>query len=95
MRNIFSIICYLIIVLGLIMDYIKNKRMYTLLVIVDLSIFIFFKTPFAKGINRIAQNILLTTALMLAFVILYLIFKERKEIRKKSESQHSETIKNE
>jgi len=81
--NVFSIICYLIIAIIFLNDYIKDKKNYRLLVIMDIAICIFFKMPFASNINKIVQNTLVVIFLMILFAILYLLLKE---IKKKSSS---------
>lgn len=82
LENLFSIICYLFIAIMFFIDYFKHKKVYTLLTVVVISIYFFFKTPFASSINKIAENILIMIMLILIFTTFYLLVKEHKEKKK-------------
>jgi Ca2+/Na+ antiporter len=80
--NVLSIICHLLVAIALSIDYLKDKKVYRLLMIMVLTIFTFSKTPFASGISKIAENTFVVIVLILILTIFYLLVKDYKEKKK-------------
>ncbi|KOF55744.1 MULTISPECIES: hypothetical protein [Clostridium] len=83
MGNLLGCICYSFLVIVFFIDYLKNKKMYTLLAAIFISIVLFFETPLASGISKIAKNTLTVIMLILMATTVYLIVKEYKEYKEK------------
>lgn len=79
MRNIISIICFLSFAVLIFKDYLRDKKTYKLLGIIAAFILIYFETPFASGINKTLENILMGIIAILAISIFYLLIKDIKE----------------
>lgn len=82
MGNLFSIICFSLLAIISFIDYLKDRKVYRLLITIIMTIYIFRKTPLAKNIGEIGDNTLLGIVLVLTFATLYLLVKEFKKRKK-------------
>lgn len=79
MRTIVSIICFLSFAVLIFKDYLRDKKIYKLLGVIMAFILIYFETPFASGISKALENILMGIIAILAISTFYLLIKDIKE----------------
>ena len=86
MRNIISIICFLILAVLLYKDYIREKKIYKLLGILTGFILIFSNNSFVGEISKTLENTLMGIMAILIIIIFYLLIKDIIEKRNSKKS---------
>ncbi|MBU3160810.1 hypothetical protein KPL37_13775 [Clostridium frigoris] len=86
MRNIISIICFLILAVFLFKDYLRDKRIYKILGIFLAFILIVSRTSFLSGISKTSEDSLMGIVAILTISIFYLLIKDIKEKRNSKKS---------
>ncbi|MBD7912036.1 MULTISPECIES: hypothetical protein [Clostridium] len=79
MLNIISLMCLFLLAMVFVILYIKDKKAYQFLGIIDAIIAIFFKTPFSIGISKTLENTLVGIMLILMIIIFYLLMSDNRE----------------
>ena len=82
MGHIFSVIFYLLIIVFSFVSYLKTKKAYWVLTIIMFFMGIYLQTPFASGISKASENIMVGILVIIMFIIFYLLIKEEKEKNK-------------
>jgi 4-hydroxybenzoate polyprenyltransferase len=79
MRNIVIIICFLVAIILISIEYFKEKKKSRLLGIFMLFLSILFFTPLGNKIGKAGENIFVVILIILLIILFYLLLKEDKE----------------
>ncbi|MGV8981873.1 hypothetical protein [Clostridium sp.] len=76
MRNIISIIAFLLLAVFIFQDYLREKKIYKLLVILTGFILTFSNKSFVGAISKTLENTIMVIIAILVISIFYLIIKD-------------------
>lgn len=80
MKQIFVVLCYLIMAAIILMDYIKDKKTYRLLAVIVILFSTIFSTSLGERLSKPVENLFVGIIITLAFVIFYLIIRDDRKV---------------